>query len=137
MVETESSARSRGAPVYAEVAGYGSSCDAYHRVQLDQTGIEPARAMSMSIEDAGIRPEDVDYVNLHGTSTVLNDPIETRAPEDVFGPPCFPDTDERDKVHDRSPTRSERGGRNQRGVVGHARGNHSADAEPGRPGRGM
>jgi 3-oxoacyl-[acyl-carrier-protein] synthase II len=83
-VETEDSARRRGAPIYAEVLGYGSTCDAYHRVRLDESGIEPARAMEVAIEDAGLSPEDIDYVNLHGTSTELNDRIETRAIKHCF-----------------------------------------------------
>jgi 3-oxoacyl-[acyl-carrier-protein] synthase II len=69
----------RDAPIYAEITGYGSTCDAYHRVRLDDSGIEPARAMSLALKDAGRTSDDVDYVNLHGTSTVLNDKIETRA----------------------------------------------------------
>jgi len=72
-------ARSRGAKIYAEVIGYGATCDAYHRVRLEETGDEPARAMKLALEDAGRAPADVDYVNLHGTSTVLNDRIETSA----------------------------------------------------------
>ena len=79
VIETERTARERGAPVYAEILGYGSSCDAYHRVRLSESGIEPARAMQIAIRDAGLTPEDIDYVNLHGTSTELNDRIETRA----------------------------------------------------------
>ena len=79
IVETERSARERGAPIYAEILGYASTCDAYHRVRLNDTGIEPARAMQTAIRDAGLHAEDIDYVNLHGTSTDLNDRIETRA----------------------------------------------------------
>ncbi len=79
ILESEISARARGARIYAEVAGYGSTCDAYHRVRLDESGVEPARAMSLALEDAGVQAEAMDYVNLHGTSTVLNDRIETRA----------------------------------------------------------
>jgi 3-oxoacyl-[acyl-carrier-protein] synthase II len=79
VVETERSARERGAQIYAEILGYGSTCDAYHRVRLNDTGIEPARAMQTAIMDAGLHSEDIDYVNLHGTSTDLNDRIETRA----------------------------------------------------------
>lgn len=78
-------ARERGARIYAEIAGYGVTCDAYHRVRLEENGIEPARAMSLSMEDAGISPEEVDYVNLHGTSTQLNDRIETQAIKRAFG----------------------------------------------------
>jgi 3-oxoacyl-[acyl-carrier-protein] synthase II len=69
----------RGAKIYAEITGYGSTCDAYHRVRLEETGDEPARAMTLAIDDAGRAPDEIDYVNLHGTSTLLNDRIETRA----------------------------------------------------------
>ena len=72
-------ARQRGAHVYAEVTGYGATCDAYHRVRLEDTGEEPARAMRLALEDAGREAREVDYVNLHGTSTLLNDRIETQA----------------------------------------------------------
>jgi 3-oxoacyl-[acyl-carrier-protein] synthase II len=72
-------ARERGAKVYAEVTGYGATCDAYHRVRLEESGDEPARAMKLALQDADRKPEEVDYVNLHGTSTVLNDRIETSA----------------------------------------------------------
>jgi 3-oxoacyl-[acyl-carrier-protein] synthase II len=72
-------AEERGAKIYAEVTGYGATCDAYHRVRLEESGDEPARAMKLALQDAGRRPEEVDYVNLHGTSTVLNDRIETSA----------------------------------------------------------
>jgi 3-oxoacyl-[acyl-carrier-protein] synthase II len=72
-------AQRRGAKVYAEITGYGATCDAYHRVRLEETGDEPARAMKLALGDAGRRVEEVDYVNLHGTSTVLNDRIETSA----------------------------------------------------------
>lgn len=69
----------RGAQIYAEVIGYGATCDAYHRVRLAEDGSEPARAMRLALEDAGLETKDIDYVNLHGTSTVLNDRIETSA----------------------------------------------------------
>jgi 3-oxoacyl-[acyl-carrier-protein] synthase II len=72
-------ARQRGAKIYAEITGYGATCDAYHRVRLEETGDEPARAMKLALDDAGRTPDDVDYVNLHGTSTLLNDRIETSA----------------------------------------------------------
>jgi 3-oxoacyl-[acyl-carrier-protein] synthase II len=72
-------AQERGAKVYAEITGYGATCDAYHRVRLEESGDEPARAMRLALADAGKQPEEVDYVNLHGTSTVLNDRIETSA----------------------------------------------------------
>jgi 3-oxoacyl-[acyl-carrier-protein] synthase II len=79
ILETLDAALARNAHIYAEIAGYGSTCDAYHRVRLEENGVEPARAMTIAMEDAGISASDVDYVNLHGTSTQLNDRIETRA----------------------------------------------------------
>ena len=85
ILETERSARARGAEIYAEILGYGSTCDAYHRVRLSDSGIEPARAMQTAICDAGLQPQDIDYVNLHGTSTELNDKIETRAVKRTLG----------------------------------------------------
>jgi 3-oxoacyl-[acyl-carrier-protein] synthase II len=85
VVEREESARRRGATIYAKVLGYGSTCDAHHRVRLDESGIEPARAMSLALEEAGLTPKDIDYINLHGTSTNLNDRIETRAVKNCFG----------------------------------------------------
>jgi 3-oxoacyl-[acyl-carrier-protein] synthase II len=72
-------AKNRGAKIYGEIIGYGATCDAYHRVRLEESGDEPARAMKIALEAAGRGPTDVDYVNLHGTSTVLNDRIETSA----------------------------------------------------------
>jgi 3-oxoacyl-[acyl-carrier-protein] synthase II len=72
-------AKQRGAKIYAEITGYGATCDAYHRVRLEESGDEPARAMKLALKDAGREPEEIDYVNLHGTSTVLNDRIETTA----------------------------------------------------------
>src|ERR1700704_556275 len=79
VLEEYEHAQSRGAKIYAEVTGYGATCDAYHRVRLEESGDEPARAMKLALEDAGRKPQEVDYVNLHGTSTVLNDRIETAA----------------------------------------------------------
>ena len=79
VLEELEQAKNRGAKIYAEIAGYGSTCDAYHRVRLEETGDEPARAMKLALVDAGREPAEVDYVNLHGTSTVLNDRIETSA----------------------------------------------------------
>jgi 3-oxoacyl-[acyl-carrier-protein] synthase II len=72
-------ARARGAHIYGEIAGYGSTCEAYHRVRLEECGEEPARAMGMAMTEAGIAPSDVQYISYHGTSTELNDRIETRA----------------------------------------------------------
>ncbi len=85
ILEHLESAIARNSKIYAEVTGYGATCDAYHRVRLDDSGIEPARAMTMALDDAGLRAEAVDYVNLHGTSTLLNDRIETAAVKLALG----------------------------------------------------
>jgi 3-oxoacyl-[acyl-carrier-protein] synthase II len=79
VLEEYERASRRGARMYAEIAGYGATCDAYHRVRLEESGDEPARAMSIAMAEAGRTPEEIDYVNLHGTSTLLNDRIETNA----------------------------------------------------------
>ncbi len=79
VLEEFEQAKKRGAKIYAEITGYGATCDAFHRVRLEEGGDEPARAMRLALEDAGRAAKDVDYVNLHGTSTMLNDRIETSA----------------------------------------------------------
>ena len=79
VLEEYEHARARGAKMLAEICGYGSTCEAFHRVRLQECGEEPARAIGLAMREAGISPHDVDYVNLHGTSTQLNDCIETRA----------------------------------------------------------
>lgn len=79
LLEEYEHARARGARIYAEIAGYGSTCEAFHRVRLQECGEEPARAMQIAMTEAGIVPQQVHYANLHGTSTQLNDRIETRA----------------------------------------------------------
>jgi 3-oxoacyl-[acyl-carrier-protein] synthase II len=85
VVEEYEHARARGAEILAEIAGYGSTCEAFHRVRLQEDGEEPARAIQMAMEDAGVSATDVGYVNLHGTSTELNDRIETRAMKLALG----------------------------------------------------
>lgn len=85
VLETLENAEVRGANIYAEIKGYGSTCDAYHRVRLEEDGVEPARAMTLAMADAGVSPTDIDYVNLHGTSTEINDRIETKAIKHAFG----------------------------------------------------
>jgi 3-oxoacyl-[acyl-carrier-protein] synthase II len=89
ILEDYERARTRGARIYGEISGYGSTCEAFHRVRLAEDGEEPARAISLAMERAGIGPEQVDYVNLHGTSTVLNDRIETRALKLALGKRAF------------------------------------------------
>jgi 3-oxoacyl-[acyl-carrier-protein] synthase II len=85
VLEEMDHALERGARVYAEIVGYGSTCDAHHRVRLDETGVEPARAMTLAMKEAGVAAEEIDYINLHGTSTEMNDRIETRAIKLAFG----------------------------------------------------
>jgi 3-oxoacyl-[acyl-carrier-protein] synthase II len=85
VLEERDAALARGARVYGEIGGYGATCEAFHRVRLDENGEEPARAMLLALEDAGLAPGEIDYVNLHGTSTLLNDRIETRAIRLAFG----------------------------------------------------
>jgi len=85
VLEEYEHARARGARILAEICGYGSTCEAFHRVRLQECGEEPARAIGLAMKEAGISPPDVHYVNLHGTSTQLNDRIETRALKLVLG----------------------------------------------------
>jgi 3-oxoacyl-[acyl-carrier-protein] synthase II len=84
VLEELAHARKRGAKIYAELAGYGLSSDAYHYTRPDPEADGPARAMVLAIEDAGLRPENIDYINAHGTSTVSNDRIETLAIKKTF-----------------------------------------------------
>jgi 3-oxoacyl-[acyl-carrier-protein] synthase II len=85
VLEERERARARGARIYGEIAGYGATCEAYHRVRLEECGEEPARAMGLALREAGMAAESVDYLNYHGTSTELNDRIETRAVKLAFG----------------------------------------------------
>ena len=78
-------ARKRGAAILGEAVGYGATCDAYHITAPAPGGAEGAKAMSLALEDAGVAPEAVGYINAHGTSTPLNDAIETEAVKSVFG----------------------------------------------------
>jgi 3-oxoacyl-[acyl-carrier-protein] synthase II len=85
VVEREDRALARGARPYAAIEGYGSTCDAYHRVQMDPAGAEIVRAMSLAISRSGRHPETIGYVNYHGTSTQLNDAVESRSVRSLFG----------------------------------------------------
>ncbi|MGI6736135.1 MAG: beta-ketoacyl-ACP synthase II [Anaerovoracaceae bacterium] len=78
-------AKARGAEILGEVAGYGSTSDAYHITSPDPEGAGCARAMQLALEDAGLQPDDIDYINAHGTGTPLNDLYETRSMKMVFG----------------------------------------------------
>jgi len=78
-------AKRRGAKIYAEISGYGATDDAYHMTAPDETGIAPSMAITKALDDAGVKPEEVDYINAHGTSTPLNDKLETRAIKIALG----------------------------------------------------
>ena len=78
-------AKRRGVPIYAELAGFGASADAFHLTAPNPDGEGAAWAMRLALQDAGLKPEDVDYINAHGTSTPINDPIETRSIKNAFG----------------------------------------------------
>ena len=85
VVEELERAKARGAHIYAEVAGFGMSCDAFHMTAPDEDGEGAARAMKQALEDGQLAPGDVNYINAHGTSTPLNDKIETRAIKRALG----------------------------------------------------
>ena len=86
VLESSEYAGQRGARIYCELAGYGASADAWHITAPDEAGQGAARAMGCALLDAGLSPEDVDYINAHGTGTLLNDRVETKAIRTVFGP---------------------------------------------------
>jgi len=86
VLEAEDHALSRGAHILAEVSGYGFTADAYHMTQPDNDGVGAQACMRAALVSAGIAPEQVGYINAHGTSTPFNDKIETKAIREVFGP---------------------------------------------------
>ena len=85
VLEREERARARGARIYATIDGYGSTCDAYHRVQMHPDGEQIVRAMRLAVERSGRALDEIGYVNYHGTSTVLNDAVEARCVRELFG----------------------------------------------------
>jgi 3-oxoacyl-[acyl-carrier-protein] synthase II len=85
VLETLEHAQKRGAHIYAELVGYGLTADAHHMTAPAPEGEGAARAMRMALKDAGLQPSDVDYINAHGTSTPMNDKLETQAVKAVFG----------------------------------------------------
>ncbi len=85
VMEEYEHAKARGAEIYAEICGYGSTCDAYHETSPDPESGGSSMAMKMAVEEAGISPTDVNYINAHGTSTHINDVTETNAIKKVFG----------------------------------------------------
>lgn len=89
LLEEYELAKERGAKIYGEVLGYGSTCDAYHITAPDPTGVGAVRSMREALEEGGIAPSQVNYINAHGTSTELNDKMETQAIKDVFGEEAY------------------------------------------------
>ena len=85
VLEREDRARARGARIYARIESYASTCDAYHRVQMDPDGTEIVRCIEMALAKSGRQPEEIGYINYHGTSTQLNDAVEARSVRRVFG----------------------------------------------------
>jgi 3-oxoacyl-[acyl-carrier-protein] synthase II len=84
VLEELSHALGRGARIYAEIAGHGRSCEAYHATDPHPDGVGYARALEKALRDARVNPTEVDYINAHGSATPLNDPIETKAIKKVF-----------------------------------------------------
>ncbi|MBM3737282.1 MAG: beta-ketoacyl-[acyl-carrier-protein] synthase family protein [Acidobacteria bacterium] len=84
VLEERDRAVARGAKIYGEILGYGSTCEAFHRVRLEETAEEPARAIHLALREAQLPPGAVDYISYHGTSTELNDRIETKAVRMAF-----------------------------------------------------
>ena len=79
VLEEYQHARARGARIWAEIVGYAATCEAFHRVRMSDSPQEPARAVTLALEEAKLAPQDIQYVNLHGTSTEMNDRVETQA----------------------------------------------------------
>jgi 3-oxoacyl-[acyl-carrier-protein] synthase II len=121
-VEREDRARARGAKVYATIDGYGSTCDAYHRVQMDPDGTEIVRAMTLALDRSGRSRDEIGYVNYHGTSTMLNDAVEAR---------CV------DEVHDRASAGCERGRWSRDRCPGAVPRPAATHHQPRRPGSGL
>ncbi|MDE6500759.1 MAG: beta-ketoacyl-ACP synthase II [Ruminococcus sp.] len=89
VLEEYEHAKARGAKIYAEVAGYGATCDAYHMTSPMPTGEAAGMGMSLAMQESGLRPSDIDYINAHGTSTGLNDKYETTAIKLAFGDDAY------------------------------------------------
>lgn len=89
VLEEYEHAKARGAKIYAEIAGYGATCDGYHMTSPSPEGEAAGMAMTLAMEEAGLKPCDVDYINAHGTSTGLNDKYETRAIKSSFGDDAY------------------------------------------------
>ncbi|MEN9819964.1 MAG: 3-oxoacyl-[acyl-carrier-protein] synthase 2 [Bacillota bacterium] len=89
ILEEYDHAKARGAKIYAELVGYGSTSDAFHVTAPDETAEGISKCMELALKDANLQPQDIDYINAHGTSTPLNDRIETLGIKKVFGPHAY------------------------------------------------
>lgn len=98
-------ARKRGAHIYAEIAGAGMSADAHHITASHPEGLGAKLVMKRALDDAGMSPEDIDYINVHGTSTPVGDRSEALAIKDVFGDHAYKLNIRLHKIHDRTPSR--------------------------------
>jgi 3-oxoacyl-[acyl-carrier-protein] synthase II len=85
ILESEEHAKARGAKILAELAGYGATADAYHITAPDPEGLGCSAAVKLALADAGMKPEEIQYYNAHGTSTEINDPVETKMLKKAFG----------------------------------------------------
>ena len=133
ILESLEHAQRRGAHVYAEMAGYGATADAYHLVAPDPEGHGAAEAMRLAIEDAGLAPEDIDYINAHGTGTELNDPIETRGHQAHPGKGSLRVAISSTKAAHRAPARRSKRPRSRDHLDGHVAQRPAADHQPHRP----
>ncbi len=89
VLEEYEHAKARGAKIYCEIAGYGATCDGYHMTSPAPEGEAAGMGMTLAMQEAGLKPEDIDYINAHGTSTGLNDKYETRAIKNAFGDKAY------------------------------------------------
>jgi 3-oxoacyl-[acyl-carrier-protein] synthase II len=131
VLEEYEMAKRRGADIYCELVGYGMSGDAFHMTAPSEGGEGAARCMTNALNDAGLNPEDVDYINAHGTSTPAGDVAESNAVKLALGDHAY------NMVVSRSPAGRGRRHRSHFLDTGAARSGGAADHQPGRPGPGM
>ena len=126
-------AKARGATIYGEIVGYGSTADAFRITDSHDEGRGAIACISEALADAGLDPEDVDYINAHGTSTSVNDSIETLAIKRTFGEHGLQGPDLEHQEHDGPPDRRGRQRRGDRLPAGDPRRRHAPDDQPGQP----
>ena len=129
-------AKKRGAKIYAELIGGGLSADAYHLTAPHPEGEGARLVMNNALRDAKIEPEEVDYINVHGTATPLGDLSEIKAIKKVFRGPCIQTEYQRHQIHDRSPPGCSRGHRIHCSYHGHHSWHSSSHHKPGNTGSG-